>query len=145
MWHALARKAQPTWLTKGSVPHTEHYSIIQPEIPVPNHPLGGKNKPFLDTLEDADAIVIAGEAESHCVLETVEDLVDEFGDRPKVLEKIYFLRDCTSAVVHPDIDFHAIATRQLEAFARQGINLIESTDPLPFLEPAVSTAPVAIY
>lgn len=136
MWHSLARKAQPTWLTKGSVPHTEHYSIIQPEIPVPNHPLGGKNKPFLDTLEQADAIVIAGEAESHCVLETVEDLVDEFAKRPEVLEKIYFLRDCTSAVVHPDIDFHAIATRQLQAFAAQGINLIDSTDPLPFLEAA---------
>ncbi|HZD10711.1 MAG TPA: hypothetical protein VE553_05150 [Candidatus Binatia bacterium] len=137
MWHSLARKAQPTWLTKGSVPQTEHYSIIQPEIPVPNHPLGGKNKPFLDTLEQSDAIVIAGEAESHCVLETVEDLVDEFGSRPDVLQKIYFLRDCTSAVVHPDIDFHAIATRQLVAFAKQGINLIESTDPLPFLTPAV--------
>lgn len=134
MWHALARKSQPTWLTKGSVPHTEHYSIIQPEVPVASHPLGGKNKPFLDTLEQADAIVIAGEAESHCVLETVEDLVDEFGGQPDVLQKIYFLRDCTSAVVHPEIDFHAIATRQLQAFAQQGINLLESTDPLPFLE-----------
>lgn len=132
MWHAMARKSQPTWLTKGSVPLTEHYSIIQPEIPVPNHPLGGKNKPFLDTLEQADAIIIAGEAESHCVLETVEDLVDEFASQPDVLQKIYFLRDCTSAVVHPDIDFHAIATRQLQAFAAQGINLIDSTDPLPF-------------
>lgn len=139
MWHSLARKSQPTWLTKGSVPLTEHYSIIQPEISVPGHPLGGKNKPFLDTLERADAIVIAGEAESHCVLETVEDLVHEFAAQPDVLQKIYFLRDCTSAVVHPDIDFHAMATRQLQAFAAQGINLIDSTDPLPFVSsrPAV--------
>lgn len=142
MWHSLARRAQPTWLTKGSVPQTEHYSIIQPEIPVSSHPLGGKNKVFLDTLEQSDAIVIAGEAESHCVLETVEDLVEEFADRPQLLSKIYFLRDCTSAVVHPDIDFHAIATEQLEAFARQGINLIDSTEPLPFLESAGAVAPM---
>jgi nicotinamidase-related amidase len=133
LWHSLARKSQPTWLTKGSVPQTEHYSIIQPEIPVPGHPLGGTNKPFLDTLEEADAIVIAGEAESHCVLETVEDLVEAFGDRPALLEKIFFLRDCTSPVVHPDVDFHAIASAQLDAFARQGINLVNSTEPLPFL------------
>lgn len=142
MWHSLARRAQPTWLTKGSVPQTEHYSIIQPEIPMSSHPLGGKNKVFLDTLEKSDAIVIAGEAESHCVLETVEDLVEEFSDRPQLLSKIYFLRDCTSAVVHPDIDFHAIATEQLEAFARQGINLIDSTEPLPFVESARAVAPM---
>ena len=135
MWHSLARKSQPTWLTKGSVPQTEHYSIIQPEITVPGHPLGGKNKVFLDTLEEADTIVIAGEAESHCVLETVEDLVDEFGNRPELLAKIYFLHDCTSPVVHPDVDFHAIAMKQLEAFARQGINLVDSREPLPFLHP----------
>ena len=143
MWHSLARKSQPTWLTKGSVPQTEHYSIIQPEIPVPGHPLGGQNKVFLDTLEAADAVVIAGEAESHCVLETVEDLVEAFGDRPALLDKIYFLRDCTSPVLHPDVDFHAIAMEQLEQFARQGINLVDSTDPLPFLEPEATALPAA--
>jgi nicotinamidase-related amidase len=128
-WHSIARKAQPTWLTKGSIPLTEHYSIIQPEVPVPNHPLGGKNKPFLDTLSSADIILIAGEAESHCVLETVEDLVE---DLPDQLQKIYFLRDCTSPVQHPDVDFHAIALSRFAEFEKQGVNFINSTDPLPF-------------
>lgn len=133
MWHSLARKAQPQWLTKGSVPETEHYSIIQPEIPVPGHPQGGKNVAFLEILDEAEAIVIAGEAKSHCVLETVEDLVEEYGDRPEVLEKIYFLDDCTSSVAHPEIDFEGLANEQLARFAKQGINHISSTDPLPFL------------
>ncbi len=132
LWHSLARKTQPTWLTKGTVPQTEHYSIIQPEIPVVNHPLGGKNKAFLDTLAAADVILVAGEAESHCVLETVEDLVEDFGSKPEQLQKIYFLRDCTSPVVHPDIDFHAIALKQFAGFEKQGVNFINSTDPLPF-------------
>ncbi len=132
LWHSLARKTQPTWLTKGTVPLTEHYSIVQPEIPVPNHPMGGKNKQFLDTLAEADAIVIAGEAESHCVLETVEDLVEDFTNRPDALRKIYFLRDCTSPVVHPDVDFHAIALARFADFKKQGVNFINSTDPLPF-------------
>lgn len=135
-WHALARKSQPAWLTKGSIPLTEHYSIIQPEVPVPDHPLGGKNKAFLDTLAEADAIVIAGEAESHCVLETVEDIVEDFGSDPETLRKIYFLRDCTSPVLHPDIDFHAIALARFAEFARMGVNFIDSTAPLPFLPAA---------
>jgi len=132
IWHSLARRTQPTWLTKGSIPLTEHYSIIQPEVPVPSHPLGGKNKAFLDTLSDADIVLVAGEAESHCVLETVEDLVEDFGDKSNALQKVYFLRDCTSPVVHPDIDFHAIATKRFAEFEKQGVNLINSTDPLPF-------------
>jgi nicotinamidase/pyrazinamidase len=132
MWHSLARKTQPTWLTKGSIPQTEHYSIIQPEIPVPSHPLGGKNKAFLDTLSDANVVIVAGEAESHCVLETVEDLVEDFGHNPEALQKIFFLRDCTSPVLHPDIDFHAIALKRFAEFAQQGVNFIDSSDPLPF-------------
>ena len=132
LYHSIARKAQPTWLTKGSIPLTEHYSIIQPEVPVPNHPMGGKNKAFLDTLAQADVVVIAGEAESHCVLETVEDLVEEFSGQPEALQKIYFLRDCTSPVLHPDVDFHAIAQARFAEFEKQGVNFINSTDTLPF-------------
>ncbi|MCP4358826.1 MAG: hypothetical protein GY796_12475 [Chloroflexi bacterium] len=132
LWHSIGRKTQPTWLTKGTVPQTEHYSIIQPEIPMPNHPMGGKNKHFLDTLAAADTIVIAGEAESHCVLETVEDLVEDFADRPDALQKIYFLRDCTSPVLHPDVDFHAIAQKRFADFAGQGVNFIDSVADLPF-------------
>lgn len=131
-WHSLARKTQPTWLTKGSIPQTEHYSIIQPEVSVPDHPLGGKNKPFLDTLANSDVILIAGEAESHCVLETVEDLVEDFSSKPDALKKIYFLKDCTSPVQHPDVDFHAIALKRFAEFEKQGVHFINSTDPLPF-------------
>jgi nicotinamidase-related amidase len=131
-WHSLARKSQPTWWTKGSIPQTEHYSIIQPEIAVPDHPQGGKSKPFLDALESQDVIIIAGEASSHCVLETVEDLVEEFSGRPDILDRIYILQDCMSPVVHPDIDFAALAQKQYDAYAKQGVHFINSTDALPF-------------
>ena len=94
--------------------------------------MGGKNKHFLDTLAAADAIIIAGEAESHCVLETVEDLVEEFSAQPETLQKIYFLSDCTSPVLHPDVDFHAIALERFAEFEKQGVNFIESTAELPF-------------
>lgn len=132
-WHSIARKSQPTWLPKGSIAQTEHYSIIQPEIPVLDHPQGGKNQAFLDMLEGNDVILVAGEAESHCVLETVEDMVEAFADKPDVLNSIYLLKDCTSPVVHPEVDFHAIALAQFAEYEKQGVNFINSTNEnLPF-------------
>lgn len=132
LWHSLARQVEPHWLSKGSIPLTEHYSIIQPEVPMPDQPLGRKNQAFLNTLAEADAIFIAGEASSHCVLETVEDLVEEFSQRPEVLRRIYFLSDCASPVVHPEVDFTAITQARFAEFAAQGVNFVKSTDPLPF-------------
>lgn len=137
-WHALARKSQPAWLRKGRVPQSEHYSAIQPEIPVPGHPQGGKQTAYLDMLRAADVVFVAGEAQSHCVLETLEDLVVEF--KRDQLQKVHVLSDCTSSVVHPEIDFEAMALERFAEFAEAGINFVESTDPLPFLEepPAIA-------
>lgn len=131
-WHSLARKSQPRWLVKGSVPLTEHYSIIGPEVAVPEQPGGTKDQAFLGILARADTILIAGEAESHCVLETVEDLVETFGDQTDVLGKVIFLRDCTSPVAHPEIDFHALALERFRQFESQGVLFMDSTNPLPF-------------
>jgi nicotinamidase-related amidase len=131
-WHSIARRYQPTLWTKGSIPKTEHYSILRPEISVPEHPESGLSPRFVELLETYDYIVIAGEAETHCVLETVEDLVKEFGGSPEQLERILILRDCMSPVPHPEIDFHAIAVEQFASHETRGVRFINSTDPLPF-------------
>ncbi len=130
-WHSLARGAQPTWWMKGSTPGTEHYSILRPEIPLPGHSFDTGGRELLDLLEMSDLVYIAGEAKSHCVLETVEDLVEEYADRPDVLRKIYVLEDCTSAIHHPTIDYEAIADARFAELSRRGIHLVDSTDPLP--------------
>jgi nicotinamidase/pyrazinamidase len=151
MWHSLARKSQPTWLAKGRVPQTEHYSAIQPEIPAPGHPQGQAHRPLLEMAEATDVLLVAGEAESHCVLETLEDLVATFADRPEVLGRIYVLQDCMSAVQHPAVDFHALALERFEEFARQGVHFVNSTEPLPALEaltraePPEGAGPVTVH
>jgi nicotinamidase-related amidase len=116
--------------TKGSVPQTEHYSIVRPEVFVPGVSKAGKE--FLAMLRSRDHILIAGEAASHCVLETVEDLVEEFTDEPGMLNKLYILRDCTSPVRHPRVDFAALTAQRFAEFEKQGIHFLNSTDPLPF-------------
>ena len=134
IWPYLARKTQPVWLRKGLIPQTEHYSALQPEIPAPDHPHSGRHDALLETLADADTVLIAGEAKSHCVLETLEDIVEAFEERPEVLRKIYVLTDCMSSVAHPEVDFEAMAVEQFEAFAEKGVNFVKSTDDLAFLE-----------
>ena len=133
-WHALARQTQPTWVTKGTIPQTENYSAIQPEIPIPNHPSMGRATGFLKSLEESDVILLAGEAESHCVLATLHDIVAHFADQPDKLRKIYVLQDCMSPVLHPDVDFHALALAQFETYAAQGVNFVNSTDEFPFTQ-----------
>lgn len=140
MWHALARQTQPVFWIKGTVPQTEHYSAVQPEIPVPAHPHGGRNAALINALGRADYVFVAGEAESHCVLETLEDLVEAWRGQPKRLERLFVLRDCMSPVVHPAVDFHALALEQFRKFEAQGVRFINSTDELPFLAGAARAA-----
>lgn len=128
VWHAMARQTEPQWLIKGNEPRTEHYSIVQPEVPTPDMPRRGRNQALLDQLAQADLILVAGEAESHCVLETLEDIVEAFEDRPEVLRRVHLLQDCTSPVVHPEIDFHAIAQARLAEFEQKGLRRVNSTE-----------------
>jgi len=129
-WHAIARRSQPTWWVKGGNPRTEHYSIIRPEITEDEQSADRPGQDLIRSIEELDALIIAGEAESHCVLETVEDLVEVFRDRPDQLSKIRVLMDCTSPVRHPEIDFHAIALSRFRDFERLGLRLATSAEPI---------------
>ena len=141
-WHSLARNTQPSWLRKGRIPQSEHYSALRPEIPVPEHPQGELHEGILETLRAADIVFVAGEAQSHCVLETLEDIVAIFGgpDDRTALNKFYVLTDCTSSVLHPQIDFEALSLEAFDQFARRGVHFVKSTDPLPFLDEVTPAA-----
>jgi len=125
--HAVARKSQPVFLQKGMIPSTEHYSPFEPEVKVPTHPHGSLNTTLLKMLETHERIYVAGEAKSHCVLAACASMVRHFANQPEVIGRIHFLRDCTSSVVVPGLDFDALAERELAEFARQGMRFTTST------------------
>ncbi len=79
----------------------------------------------------SDFFFIAGEAKSHCVLETIEDLVEEFADQPEILQRIYVLEDRTSSICHPEIDYETVTRNRFAEFVRKGIHVVKSTDPFP--------------
>ncbi len=127
-WYSAARDTQPTYIVKGLTPRTEFYGIFGAEIPDPAVPDSGLNVTLLDAVMKHDKVYIAGEAKSHCVLETERQLVSRFANQPELMKRLYFLRDCTSSVKHPAIDFDALAEEELENMERLGVRMALSTD-----------------
>lgn len=129
-WHSAARSAQPVYVVKGRTIRTEYYGIFGPEVPDPEDPEGGLNAALLEAVVKHDKVYIAGEAKSHCVLETERQLIHYIGKQPEILKRLHFLSDCTSSVQHPVIDFDAQAEQELALMKEQGAQLVLSTDPL---------------
>ena len=127
-YHTAARQTQPVLITKGMIPQTEHYSMLEPELKVPEHPQGDLNQAFLAQLESHDLIYIAGQAKSHCVLETALSLMRYYGERSEMVNRFRVLIDCTSSVAHPEIDFEAQANKAYAEMREQGLSLVKSTD-----------------
>ncbi len=85
------------YVTKGSNLWTEHFSAVQAEVPDPEDPDTQINARLIETLEDADEILLCGEAGSHCLANTVRDIVSNFSD-PAYVKKMTLLIDATSPV-----------------------------------------------
>lgn len=121
-FHALARGVQTRFEVKGAEPLTEHYSALGPEV-------GGEpNLALVEHLLTFDAVFVAGQAKSHCVAWTVEDLLRL---APEIAPRLHLLEDCTSPVVGGDLDFTEQADEAFARFAAAGVNIVRSSDPRP--------------
>ena len=129
--HADVRAAYNAWeaerlkvvrkVNKGSSLWTEHYSALRAEVPVAADPHTELNQALLDALDTADRLIIAGEAGSHCVKATTEDIADNLpGGR---LQRLVLLTDCMSAVP----GFAAQQDAFLRSMAERGATLTTST------------------
>jgi nicotinamidase-related amidase len=87
------------YVTKGSNFWTEHYSAVQADVPDPEDPSTQLNTGLIKTLQEADIILLAGEARSHCLANTVKDIADNFGEDN--IKKMILLQDATSDVPDP--------------------------------------------
>lgn len=139
MFHAYVRGAQSLVEVKGGHPLTENYSVMAPEV-LTRHdgqPLAQRNTGFLRTLLAADAVIIAGQAASHCVKSSIDDILAEIAATdPALAKKVYLVTDAMSAVTVPDgkggfaADFTAEAEGALQRFADAGMRLVKSVDPI---------------
>ncbi len=133
-FHAIARGRQTRFEIKGSNPLTENYSVLQPEVMTDQtqRAIAQKNSALIDWLLEFDAVIVAGQAKSHCVAWTVDNLLSEIQMRdPKLAQQVYLLEDCTSPVVVPEVvDFTESADEAYDRFARAGMQVVKTTEPM---------------
>ena len=136
-FHSITRNTQYEIEIKGDTPFTENYSVIGPEVltgPM-GETLGTHNTKFIEQLQHCDQLIIAGQAKSHCVAWTVQDLLEDINATdPELARKIYLLEDCTSPVVVPGVVDHTDAANEAyERFTQAGMNIIQSTQSISTL------------
>lgn len=137
-FHGFTRGAQPGFEVKGTHPLVENYSVLGPEVtelfngtPVP------RNTGFIEKLLRYDVLVITGQAKSHCVAWTIDDLLNDIVQRdPQLAHKVYLLEDCTTPIVvkAPNgqvvYDYGPDADAAFDKFRNAGMHVVRSTDPI---------------
>jgi len=86
------------YVTKGSNFKTEHYSAVKADVEDPMDMSTQLNMSLINMLNNPEIvdIIIAGEALSHCVANTITDIANVFGDEN--IRKFVLLEDCCSNV-----------------------------------------------
>jgi len=133
-FHSIARMSQADFQVKGDNPLTENYSVLRPEVLEDDeeNPIAEKNRALVEKLLRFDAVIIAGQAKSHCVAWTIDDLLRDIQSADgQLAEKVYLLEDCTSPVVVPGvIDYTEQADAAFRRFSDAGMHLVRSVDPI---------------
>jgi nicotinamidase-related amidase len=131
-FHCIARNSQTQFEIKGDNPLTENYSVLRPEVmdSFDDIIIAEKNSFLIQQLLEYDAVVIAGQAKSHCVAWTVDDLLTDIQlVDASLAKKVYLLEDCTSPVVIPGVvDYSDAANAAYMRFANAGMNVVKSVD-----------------
>lgn len=133
-FHTIARSSPSRHEVKGDRALTEHYSAFRPEVTRDHRgrSIAAGNAELVELLLAHDRVAIAGQAKSHCLAWTIDDLLGDIRERdPELARKVYLLEDCTSPVVVPGTaDFTEPADAAFERFAAAGMHVVQSTDPL---------------
>ena len=120
-FHSAARQVKPILVYKGQDPNTEMYGIIKAEYDDNKF----VNHAVLDAIRDYDAIYIAGEASSHCVLASAVQILEYFEQDRAITSRITLLIDCMS----PIAGFEVQTLQQFEALKEKyGIQIKLSTE-----------------
>jgi len=139
LFHSFVKGRQNWSEIKGGNPLTEHYSVLRPEVVLSHDAkvIGSKNTELIQKLLTSEAVIIGGQAASHCVASTIDDLLNEIVSQdPDLAKKVYILEDCMSAVAVPDpkggflVDFTDQAQAFLKKFKDAGMHVVKSTEPL---------------
>ena len=107
-------------IPKGNARYTEHFSIFQPKVKREGDPASQFDLALLNDLDSFDEIYVAGEASSHCVADSIRDMVTA---RPSMAKRVILLTDAMSPVA----GFHDLADAFFKDMARAGVRTADTT------------------
>ena len=120
-----ARRLRPVQAVhKGEHLLTEHYSALEAEVPDAEVPATALNQALLARLDQADQVLVAGQAASHCVKATAEHLLDHL---PQAARRLVLLTDCMSPVA----GFEAAAQAFLAGLQDRGVRCCPAAQAWP--------------
>jgi nicotinamidase-related amidase len=120
-YHSIVSKSDVIYVQKGKQKNSEMYGIIKPEV----YSKAGVNEDLLEMIGEFDKIIIVGEAKSHCVLESVRQIVEYFANNKEITQNLYVFEDCTSSIP----GFEDMTKKEFDILKKNyGINLVKSTD-----------------
>lgn len=142
LFWAIARQAADPVDLKGQQTWTESYGIVGDEVEsLAGQRVGDSERPgYIDALLHYDRVVLFGQALSHCVRATVDQIAAAFTARGAALSRLVVLQDCCSPVPaipgfeqDPDspLNFPVVGRAALDRWRAQGIQVIDSTQDLP--------------
>ena len=120
LYHSVIRKSRLGVLVKGTDPMSEMYGIFKPEY----DPKNTINIKVLDAIAQYDRIVITGQAKSHCVLESIEQMLEHYQTDASILSKMFILEDTMS----PIDGFEDKTNEKFDEFKLQSVNLVTTQD-----------------
>lgn len=111
------------YIQKGMNYDTEMFSIVKAQVPDPIDESTKLNKSLLTDIEVSDHIIVAGEASTHCVGESLVDIVNNLAD-PSRTKNITLLKDATSPI--PGLEH--LEEKYIKQLKDKGVNISNTSD-----------------
>jgi len=95
---SLKNRRLVTYMWKGTNPKAEMYSAFKADVEVPGAPETSLNKHILDRMYGYDNVFMCGEARSHCVRYSFDDMVEYFKTKSGKKPTCILLSDCATDI-----------------------------------------------
>jgi nicotinamidase-related amidase len=112
-------------ITKGSNPNTEHYGAFRANIEQADDPSTQLSQVLLNSLNELDQLFLAGEAQSHCVANSLKQLLD---NAPDLIPKMVILEDTMSPVLGLPSGFYDGVKAIYDRAKTMGAKFAKTTD-----------------
>lgn len=121
----VENKTWVNFIRKGENPFTEHFGIFRANVPDPKDPSSQVNQGLFQALNQFDNLILVGEARSHCVANSMKQLLEI---APQLASKLLVVEDCMSNVPGLPADFYVHVDNMYADAKSKGVQFVKSTD-----------------